>query len=887
MTEALLLTFQSQLSVVMETVLKTAMFEITRLVEDSFLEEVGHHKQEVEVLKLRLQLSESKLREKERERELERERDRERERRRTKCPDCGRTGDSSSQPTEAPRGTETLCLGVSLRVQPAIHPQESNGVLSTRQHLESTKQSTTVLSKDQGSSQRHTTKEIVTVNSPAQVPQDFLQRLLGSSAIHNQSTGDFNVTNVNRSENDFILDKKIDSEPSKQSQTASDLDACQDLPSSSPDERVKSETVLDLQHVKEEEEMVPVWESINRDDGFHAEMSDLSQPELRGSCDQEEIQMGSRLADHPSMEHRISQTNNEHRTFSVVAREVLTQFQVWQKASYSRNIDWGPITAKIISALPQFYGKEGELIVRCTKMLHNRRDYLRRRAKESTMERNLFPIGQRYLVHLQREINPPNPHTMEMEDPLSAKFRTLIEGLLLTASAEIVKEFNKVLLETRVEITRSWNEIDSLKQQLEENELKKREANVKKEDDGVEVSQLAVASSSTVNTESVVTSKRAKKPSAQITETTAHSSKPDSSAQSVSNVSEAVVDTQSPKNLKKKGASSPKVAESPKILSIWTKSKTGEKGPSSSEDVVRPGPKAKVTEKELKDPNSISASRSLRDRQHLSMQRHCMCCASNECDVQPSPSRVPSVYICRKCEKKFKTDLQFKTHKCSMPQKCSSCGQMFTTRQGMSAHSQEVQPQFSCSQCEEKFATQCAWTVHKRTHPAVTIPHGMMAKRFEVRLERIPDSDLVAVLSSNTSPLRRGNLDKTGESSMTTELEQGDAEVEAWRPGEMSESAGEGSSVRKVYAVMSSSSGQIAMKEDGSGSEPSTEAGTDDEKPSSAGNEPEVSTSTQREKNTGCSHDAYNGVFPVENILRWRKNRGRNEVRVKWMPCTL
>lgn len=94
MTEALFLTFQSQLSVVMETVLKSAMFEITRLVEDSFLEEVGHHKQEVEVLKLRLQLSESKLREKEREREWEKERERGR---RTQCPDCGRTGDSSSR----------------------------------------------------------------------------------------------------------------------------------------------------------------------------------------------------------------------------------------------------------------------------------------------------------------------------------------------------------------------------------------------------------------------------------------------------------------------------------------------------------------------------------------------------------------------------------------------------------------------------------------------------------------------------------------------------------------------------------------------------------------------------------------------------------------------
>ncbi len=114
MSEALFLTFQSQLSVVMETVLKSAMFEITRLVEDSFLEEVGHRKQEVEVLKRRLQLSESKLRE--REREWERGR-------KTRCQDCGRTGESSSrdesQPVEPVRSEPKLLL---LLITINIHP---------------------------------------------------------------------------------------------------------------------------------------------------------------------------------------------------------------------------------------------------------------------------------------------------------------------------------------------------------------------------------------------------------------------------------------------------------------------------------------------------------------------------------------------------------------------------------------------------------------------------------------------------------------------------------------------------------------------------------------------------------------------------------------------
>ncbi|XP_016416485.1 uncharacterized protein LOC107746687 isoform X3 [Sinocyclocheilus rhinocerous] len=398
MSEALFLTFQSQLSVVMETVLKSAMFEITRLVEDSFLEEVGHRKQEVEVLKRRLQLSESKLREREWERG-----------RKTQCPDCGRTGGSSSrdesQPVETVRGADSLCLGLSLRDQSTNHPTLTEDAWSARQHLESNKQTTAHShSKERNDVHPQNAKEIVTPNSNAQIHQDFLQRLLGNSAVHSESTSDFKprVSDLDKSEKNVTLDKEMDSNHSKLLQSPLAQDVHEDLPSSSPNGRVKTEIELDLLPVKEEEEMVPVWDSVNRDDGCHAEMADPSQGELRGPCDQEEIQIGRWFAEHVSTEQGNLHPMNEQRTFSVVAREILTQFQVWQKACYSRNIEWGPITAKIISALPQLYGREAEVIIRCTKMLHNRRDYLRRRAKETAMERNILPMGQRYLVQLQR-----------------------------------------------------------------------------------------------------------------------------------------------------------------------------------------------------------------------------------------------------------------------------------------------------------------------------------------------------------------------------------------------------------------------------------------------------------------------------------------------------
>ncbi|KAG7214476.1 hypothetical protein INR49_022988, partial [Caranx melampygus] len=59
--DTLIVTFQTQLSDVMETVVKTAMHEVTRLVKDGFLEEMKRRSQEVMSLRLQLQWAEKKL----------------------------------------------------------------------------------------------------------------------------------------------------------------------------------------------------------------------------------------------------------------------------------------------------------------------------------------------------------------------------------------------------------------------------------------------------------------------------------------------------------------------------------------------------------------------------------------------------------------------------------------------------------------------------------------------------------------------------------------------------------------------------------------------------------------------------------------------------------
>ncbi|KTG36275.1 hypothetical protein cypCar_00045101 [Cyprinus carpio] len=534
---------------------------------------------------------------------------------------------------------------------------------------------------------------------------------------------------------------------------------------------------------------------------------------------------------------------------------------------------------------------------------------------------------------------------MEVEDALSAKFRVLIQGLMVTTTSEIVKIFSKVLLETRMEITQSWREIDLLKQQLEECEQQKTEAIIraqrsefKREDEEVEVShvnsQPDVQSSDTITPEAVGPKKRAENVSEpEVTQ----SGTPGRKVQKICVIAENSHKTKCQETkctqhvIKQKivcPTNAPRVRgrkSSSKTISQTT-SKIIENGPSTSVDILTKTPKSEVMKKRklIKTPkyaNDVSVARGLRDRQQLSMQRHCLCCSSDECDLQSSPSRalhqVPSVYICRKCKRRFKTDLLFKSHNCPMPKNCNRCGQLFTTLQGLTAHSQEVQPQVSCSQCERRFATQCALTMHKRIHTNLIVPKDIKAKRFEVRLQRISDSQLEAALSSKSSLLNNNsskqdilskmhnmatadtspgsaskhsavNVPETSETQLSS---QSAAESLDSRPGTLSESSVGQSSVRKVYAVMSTASCQIQISEDANGSEApavnETEKVTDDGKHASSSDESGLRSPPRKRKMSDCSHDAYNGVFPVENILRWRNNKGRNEVRVKWMPCTL
>ncbi|XP_051559989.1 zinc finger protein 184-like [Myxocyprinus asiaticus] len=529
---------------------------------------------------------------------------------------------------------------------------------------------------------------------------------------------------------------------------------------------------------------------------------------------------------------------------------------------------------------------------------------------------------------------------MEVEDAFAAKFKTLVEGLMMTTTSEIVKIFSKVLLDTRVEITRSWKEIDSLKQQLKQCEQQKAEAifrtqrlsELKEEDVEVEVSsivsQLDTSSTNTVRPGaegSVEGAENATVGNRGVSQGNAKASGPEmtTSSQTDASCRETQKGSATSSALKKRPNQvlSMKGRKASKFRSpSQPMSKSTANGPSTSIGTLTNNPKSvgmKTVKKrkyiKKKHVNDISAAHALRDRQRLSMQRRCLCCSSNECYFLPSPSRAhhPSVYICRKCEKRFKTHLLFKTHKCSMPQSCNSCGQMFTTVQGLAAHNREVNPSsrplYSCNQCEQTFATQCAWSLHKRIHTNGTPAQYVHSQTFcvpklEVRLERISDSQLKAALStkiyswienptSHTSSKHNSEESTSVNILETNKTQVSPPSVTQTLSGTLSDSSIEQSNVRKVYAVMATSSCQIQMNKDASGltspNEHESDKVTDDRKHSCGSDESGLCSPSRKHKMADCSHDAYNGVFPVEKILRWRNNKGRNEVRVKWMPCSL
>ncbi|XP_027001759.2 zinc finger protein 184-like isoform X1 [Tachysurus fulvidraco] len=245
MSDALVVTFQSQLSIVMETILKSAMIEITRLVEDSFMEEVARGKQEVELLLHRLQFSEGKLKEREK---------------RVRCTDCGRATASgeriAEKPAETLAGEDALCLRLSLREQSEKRPgevwrsTESLGSYRTPETHNDKEKNINALEKrgKQESTSNTEVKHSECDNRPVVRTQEICSNPQPRESHCKTPVLDFTPT------------KDIDLAQSQTAQCATEEDRVGELAQSPSYATVKSEHRLDPVAIKEEEEMLPVWD---------------------------------------------------------------------------------------------------------------------------------------------------------------------------------------------------------------------------------------------------------------------------------------------------------------------------------------------------------------------------------------------------------------------------------------------------------------------------------------------------------------------------------------------------------------------------------------------------------------------------------------------------
>ncbi|XP_076831191.1 uncharacterized protein LOC143476739 isoform X2 [Brachyhypopomus gauderio] len=504
---------------------------------------------------------------------------------------------------------------------------------------------------------------------------------------------------------------------------------------------------------------------------------------------------------------------------------------------------------------------------------------------------------------------------MDLEDPIAAKFKKLIESVLVTTTADIVKVFTEVLLETRVEISRSWREIDDLKQQLQESEEQRKHAilrhqvtcSLKKEDGGMSGVTHPVSISDTSN-------------------------KPEGRGRKIlENATVEEMDTRQ-SCLAVNGPTTPQTSPGTSGVNLPVNTPNQNNNGQSTKTMF----KRKYVKKKIASTCSISSTHKLRDRHLLSTQRHCLCCSLDQFSLKVKHRKtnaqvVPHTYSCKQCGKRFHDRMQFKHHKCI--HKCNRCGHKFTSLENMTIHRRSVDPAtrpypYCCSLCGDMIATQCGWNVHKRTHansdhsqnaqdapkPSQTLtgPKDLNTK-VEVRLERISDAQLEAALSPKGSLLRDettslSSLDVSV--NLPTGVETSGLNRNVSAPSTctnintpvLTEELPSQSMTKIVEECMPSTStigmdknvkgadiqtasAQIQPEEDGSDSLTAQNmASVECENGCSTKG---ANSSLRKGKKSDCNHGVHNDVFPVEKILGWRNAKGKNEVKVKWMPCSL
>ncbi|KAK1791143.1 hypothetical protein P4O66_002172 [Electrophorus voltai] len=210
-------------------------------------------------------------------------------------------------------------------------------------------------------------------------------------------------------------------------------------------------------------------------------------------------------------------------------------------------------------------------------------------------------------------------------------------------------------------------------------------------------------------------------------------------------------------------------------------------------------------------------------------------------------------------------------------------------------------------------ATQCGWNIHKRIHahsdhfqnaqdapkPCQTLTGAKeLNAKVEVRLERISDAQVEAALSPKGSLLQDeatslNSLDisqkvplgvetsvfkgsviapSTCTNMNTPVLTEGSASQSVTKPVEecLPSTSRIGMHKNVKQADIQTASAQILPVENRTESDSRRKANVKCEKGSSVKG---AKSSLRKTKMPDCNHGVYNGVFPVEKILRWRNTK--------------
>ncbi|XP_048852290.1 zinc finger protein 45-like isoform X2 [Brienomyrus brachyistius] len=274
------LAFQSQLCGVMETVLKAAVCEITRLVEDSFLAEVAQSRQEAETLRQRLRWCESKRRERAADGK-------------TRCVECGRAGGGGAPAEYRPAVAVHVCIAGAeeaslLHADMRLHVEDS----SSSERMNTHTPSGSVTDQQRGKQYAGESGE----QDDAQAGHEGVSMRLGQPGALHCAGASHDLDSKDVSWTSFKLgDSDSDADGLESSHAESPGDHTKE-PWSAPSEgsskmgssqrrvSVKAETELSsIVPVKEEVDMAPLWRDQIQ--------SEVTHRQIRPLCHRADIQI--------------------------------------------------------------------------------------------------------------------------------------------------------------------------------------------------------------------------------------------------------------------------------------------------------------------------------------------------------------------------------------------------------------------------------------------------------------------------------------------------------------------------------------------------------------------------------------------------------------------